>query len=525
MSHFLNTGREDFPEPSLEDEPTCAIKQIGEFAPTDEQSAFLRAGLDTNENLIVNALAGAAKTSTIVMLANQPLMMKTASLCLAFNKKIADEMASRLPSVCVSLTLNALGHRVWSQSIGVRCRPSSKKNYTIFGEVVGKERKDLQTRLFENTSEHLKTIAFAKSCGYVPDSCARPGQKALMGDDEFFSHLPEQLLDFEEGIIRKCILESIERSYSGDIDFDDQIYMPSCFPSKFPQYPLTIIDEAQDLSSLNHHMLAQIVRQKRLIAVGDPCQAIYGFRGAHQNSMDLLKERFHMREFTLSTSFRCPKAVIDAAKWRAPHMNAPSWAKPGTVKELFRWGVEDLPSDAVIICRNNAPLFSCAIKLLIDGRYPTIVGRDIGKQILKTLKKISRDSSIPTVDVRNELQAEEIKRLSRARTHAKGGIKDFFQCLRIFCQHGDTLGDIIAYADHVINMEGTIKLMTGHKAKGLEFENVYILDKQLLDLDNDESQDRNLYYVMQTRSMNNLYYIELANFEPMHLEEETEDDA
>ena len=47
--------------------------------------------------------------------------------------------------------------------------------------------------------------------------------------------------------------------------------------------------------------------------------------------------------------------------------------------------------------------------------------------------------------------------------------------------------------------------MTGHKSKGLEFPDVYHLDPYLL---SDTSQDRNLRYVISTRSSNNLTEID-----------------
>ncbi|MCL5460465.1 ATP-binding domain-containing protein, partial [Loigolactobacillus coryniformis] len=58
-------------------------------------------------------------------------------------------------------------------------------------------------------------------------------------------------------------------------------------------------------------------------------------------------------------------------------------------------------------------------------------------------------------------------------------------------------------------MSGPIQLMTGHKSKGLEFDNVFILDKQLL---REEGQDKNLLYVMQTRAKETLTYIYLNDF-------------
>jgi hypothetical protein len=78
---------------------------------------------------------------------------------------------------------------------------------------------------------------------------------------------------------------------------------------------------------------------------------------------------------------------------------------------------------------------------------------------------------------------------------------DLADCMRVFADHGDTLGTAISYAEHIFAQTGTIQLLTGHKSKGLEFENVYLLDPWLL---SDSEQDKNLLYVMQTRSMNSL---------------------
>lgn len=488
------------------------------LTPTEEQLAILNAAHSTKDNLLINALAGAAKTSTLVMMADYKSMAQQQILCLAFNKKIADEMRARLPSNCVSMTLNSLGHRVWGQQLGRRLSLSAKKNYSIIKDLIdATKRKDLKERLYEQFQVLLKTMRFAKACGYVPEACQKQN-KSLMTDYEFFAHTDEQLEEFEKQLIKRALLISIEQSFDATIDFDDQIYMSTLFPCGFPSYPVTMIDEAQDLSALNHAMLMKLVKDRRLIAVGDPCQAIYGFRGAHEDSMPLLKDRFSMTEYILSVSFRCPKLVVQEARWRAPHMQSPEWAKEGSITRFGKWSVDDLPLDAVIICRNNAPIFSMAIKFLIDGRYAEIVGNDVGKALIKVLKKLAKPEATAD-EVRKAIAEHETKQFSRVRDKAK--TRDFCQCLRIFCDHGDTLRDIIGYAEHICTMNGPIKMMTGHKSKGLEFKNVFILDKHLLNL-KEGSQDRNLLYVMQTRAQENLHYIDTENFASENFPEEEE---
>jgi ATP-dependent exoDNAse (exonuclease V) beta subunit len=57
----------------------------------------------------------------------------------------------------------------------------------------------------------------------------------------------------------------------------------------------------------------------------------------------------------------------------------------------------------------------------------------------------------------------------------------------------------------VLNAPGRIKLMTGHKAKGLEFNRVFFLDRYLLQK---KGQDLNVRYVIETRAREALYYVD-----------------
>jgi superfamily I DNA/RNA helicase len=52
----------------------------------------------------------------------------------------------------------------------------------------------------------------------------------------------------------------------------------------------------------------------RFVAVGDPHQAIYGFRGANSDALDKIVARFACRTLPLSVSYRCSKAVVAEAQ-------------------------------------------------------------------------------------------------------------------------------------------------------------------------------------------------------------------
>jgi superfamily I DNA/RNA helicase len=475
------------------------------FTPTSEQLAIVQAAQSSSDNLCVTALAGAAKTSTLVLIAEA--LPDTQILCLAFNKKIALEMTERLPTNCKAMTLNALGHRTWMDATGRKMKLETSKVYDILTALVEAEKdRELRSTLYENFGEILRVIQFGKQCGYVPtDHFDRA--KRLMDDEEFFDHIEQELSPEEEKLVREVTLTSIEQAMKGVIDFDDQIFMPTIFHGAFPRYPLVLIDEAQDLSALNHATLRKLAK-KRLIAVGDPNQAIYGFRGAHENSMSLLRQEFSMQVLPLSISFRCPRAIVEHVKWKTPTMQFPDWARAGEVTTLPAWSTDDLPNEAAIICRNNAPLFSIAIRLLKNGRHAEIAGNDTAKGLIKIMRKFG-GSDLKQLAVLDKIANWEEAQKTKNKKRAHNNIADRAECMRIFARQGQNLGEALAYAQHLIQSIGPLKLMTGHKAKGLEFDHVFFLNQDLV---SERDQDPNLRYVIQTRAKETLTYINSADF-------------
>jgi len=479
------------------------------FTPTPEQLACVEASASSDDNLLIRALAGAAKTSTLVLIAEA--LPSTQILCLAFNKRIATEMQERLPNNCTAQTLNSIGHRVWSEAIGRRLQINPSKTYDIFTEILSKTNDEfLKKEAYENLADLMRTVDFGKACGFIPTG-HYDGQpfraKRLMDTEEFFGHLDEELPDYLQDLIIEVTLVSLKMAFEGKCDYNDQILMPTVFHGAFPRFPLVLIDEAQDLSSLNHAMLRKLVK-KRLIAVGDENQAIYGFRGAHENSMSLLREEFSMRELPLSISFRCPVTVVKHARFRAPEMKWPEWAKEGEVRTWQSYTANEIPDGSAVICRNNAPLFNFAIKLLKNGRYAELYGNDIGKSLLKLMKKLGPESLLQD-DVMQRIADWEEEKLKKAKNRGEDGVRDRAECLRIFARQGKDLGEAMAYAQHVFNSRGPLKLMTGHKSKGLEFRDVFFLDEHLV---GEKGQDPNLRYVIITRAKETLTYIKTEDF-------------
>jgi len=101
------------------------------------------------------------------------------------------------------------------------------------------------------------------------------------------------------------------------IDFDDMLYLPLRSKCTFDKKNYVFVDEAQDTNGVQRALLRRMLAPPphgRLIAVGDPSQAIYGFRGADANAMSALREEFSAVVMPLSVSYRCSRAVVAEAQ-------------------------------------------------------------------------------------------------------------------------------------------------------------------------------------------------------------------
>lgn len=496
------------------------------FTPTEEQLAIIDAARNTTDNLLIEALAGAAKTSTLELIAEA--LPGKPILCIAFNKKIAEEMALRLPSHCVARTMNSIGHNAWGQFL-------AKGKMTLDKNKMGGILKDFELsrpekeELREVFGEVVQLASRAKLMGYVPDG--RFEEATHLIDRET---LEEVLAEAEYGslawsLLDRMLMRSIKLAYDGTIDFDDQIYMSTLFGAQLPRFPLVLVDEAQDLSPLNHYMVQQLVGNRRIIAVGDSFQSIYGFRGAVSDGMNVLRQRFQMKVFHLSISFRCPKAVIQLARKRAPNMQWSEFAEEGMVIDLagwldaaggkintMEWGPSLFPAHAAVICRNNAPLLSLGLKLLKAGRGIQMAGLDISKRLIKVLQEFG-DREMSQQELLEHLARWRAGKLNEGKLKPET-VEDRYACLVVFAEATATLGAAIAHAEALFAAEGPIKLLSGHKSKGLEWDHVFHLDpwrvpSAFARTQEEIVQESNIEYVITTRAKKSLTLINIDQYD------------
>jgi superfamily I DNA/RNA helicase len=308
--------------------------------------------------------------------------------------------------------------------------------------------------------------------------------------------------------------------------------MPTLWGASFDKHNVVLVDEAQDLSPLQHKMLGKCLhggsRGGRLIAVGDPRQAIYAFRGASHNSMTELQEKFNLRTLPLTVSFRCPQDVVHEAARICedfePHPNAPQ----GLVSTLQNYTAADFPFGAAVVCRMNAPLVRLGFRLIKSGIGVEMLGRDLGRGLKTLTNKLAggkdADLDIGTFARKLDAWAESERRKAQDREqHDKvERINDKYESINILMDGCDNVSELRDAIDNLFSRNsGKITLSTIHRAKGLEWDVVYFLDahkcpnKRITELANafpDEyadayQQELNMRYVAITRAKRQLTYI------------------
>ena len=119
-----------------------------------------------------------------------------------------------------------------------------------------------------------------------------------------------------------------ERIASGQLSFDDQMFYAAKLAQEVEKvgelerakYRVVLLDEYQDTSQSQVRMLAALYAGHPIMAVGDPYQAIYGWRGAAIGTIKHFHETFNKGkkpaecgEYELSTTFRNDISILELA--------------------------------------------------------------------------------------------------------------------------------------------------------------------------------------------------------------------
>ena len=330
--------------------------------------------------LIVEAVAGSGKTFTIKEAAQ--LIPEGAKACfLAFNKKIATELAAKVPDHVECKTLNALGFAV------LRYRLRDQWSLKVEGGKTGNLiRRILPEEAGDVFAELCNIIAKAKAHGLIPNGMKVPSGTYAADDERWLELMDRYDIDPNGCGLATFLMWANQLLTAGledlnEIDFDDMLYVPVALDLHAWGYDVIIIDEAQDVSHVQRTLLRKFRKRNTMfIAVGDSRQAIYGFRGADSQSMANIQRVFKAEELPLSICYRCPRKVVEIAKQFVPQIEASETAEEGEILHPTNWAVDSFSDSDMVVCRNTAPLIELAFKCIAEGQCPGARNRQGARQ-------------------------------------------------------------------------------------------------------------------------------------------------
>lgn len=487
------------------------------------QQAIFDAATQGRDNLVIEAVAGSGKTTTLVELIQR---LNGSTIFLAFNKAIAEELKARGVN---ARTFHSLTYRPVLQAQQTRAafdaqKPRSEVKSNKLRELAQQKFSDAEYRLYGSFAIHLVGLARQQGigAGLAEDTEENWTQLAEHHDLE-----PESTQGtFAAGIAAARKLLEVSNA-STETDFDDLLYLAVKEGVSLPKFDNVLVDEAQDTNAIQRAILCKILKPgARLIAVGDPAQAIYGFRGADSDSLELISTEFNARRLPLSVSYRCPRAVIQQAQAYVSHIEAANDAPEGVVESLGEVGqdfkIANFVANDLVVCRNTRPLIALAYQLL-RARIPArVLGREIGQGLISLIEKLNARGIDGLLERLGVYTAREVEKAIAKKDEAKAAaIQDKTNTIYFLI---DSLGErertipalIAAIESLFSDVRNAVVFATIHKAKGLEAEHVYWLNSSNTPSPWARSewqlkQEHNLAYVAITRAKQTLSYIELPD--------------
>lgn len=299
---------------------------------------------------------------------------------------------------------------------------------------------------------------------------------------------------------------------------------------------VVVIDEAQDMDK-NEYMLIKALMEHnenmRVIAVGDDDQNIYQFRGADSKYMGLLLVETDSRKYELPDNYRSAGSIVSLSNKFAASIQKRLKSKliravredSGTVR-VIKHISENLEYPIVRAIKANRGAGSICVLTNTNDEALRVTGllknQNIPARLIQSsegfdlydlaemrmfLRLIGRDESSPIIS-----DAKWNDALQKLQEHYNGStaLEPCIELLRKFeaVNERKYRSDLESFLhesdinDHYRQGKEEIIVSTIHKAKGREFDCVYLL---LNNIKADTDEVRRRLYVAMTRARNELY--------------------
>lgn len=506
---------------------------LGSSTLTSQQAALVEWAATGTGNAIGLARAGAGKTSTALAC----IAVMTGSVAVtSFNKEITAEIAGKIVARGLNAeakTAHGFGFRAW-RNVHSKVRLDEKKIVSIMDEMA--------------VPSHLrgfvaKAVSMAKqrAIGILTTFVDQDAWMGIVAHYRLDAMLTQDLLReagderpldqiVRDGLNMACrVLKQSIRIADQVIDYDDQIYMPIYAGARIRQYDNLIVDEAQDTNPVRRLLYKAMLRPGgRLLAIGDDKQAINGFAGADNDSLDIIRREFDCAVYPMTYTFRCPVAVVREAQQYVPDIESAPGAAEGRVlriEESEFAGMALVPGEDAIICRNTAPLVTLFYKLLKAGIPAKIEGRkdEMGPLLRLAFRWKRVDSLGALVDRLTAFRDDQTAMLVAAgkvgQAEALADRVDTLLAIIEGMAPDASLDDLKPRVESMFVDTKTgerlpvVALMTAHRSKGREFRRVFIwganifMPSRRAETAEQVAQEDNLIYVAITRALETLVWV------------------
>lgn len=427
--------------------------------PTPEQQAIID-GCVAGQDLVIEAGAGTGKTSTLRMASTA--MTGRSGLYVAYNRAIANEASGSFPANVACSTAHSLAFRAIGRNYAHRLPPKSKR-------LPADEIASLLGLLEPLRLGDDVTLSPAQLAGTVMATVGRFCQSADHGISAF--HLPRVngVADEDRKQLVELLLPLAVRAWTdlqrpdGRLPFQHDHYLKMWQLTRPGlNTDFVLFDEAQDANPV----IAAIIQGQRntqRIAVGDSCQAIYGWRGA----VDALATWPADQRLYLSQSFRFGQQIADEANKWLENLDAVLRLK-GTPAIPSTIGAVESPD--AILCRTNAEAVSQALTMLERDRRVALVG---GGDDIKRLAEAAQQLQERGFTNHPELAAFTTWNAVQRYVRDDESGADLATFVRLVDKHGPcTVISTINQLSSEDNADVTVT--TAHKAKGREWGQVLI---------------------------------------------------
>lgn len=480
-------------------------------------------------NLIINASAGASKTSTIVN-SLQFIPDKKKVLYIAFNKDIVETINSLVDrDNCKIATFHSLGRSILIENkvINEHTAIDEFKYSNRIKDYISTLGKKMPKKQYNSYLKNVKDLV-NYSRYYLSLSEKEIGKTAAL--------YGIAIIDDEIKVCRDILLWGKENADT--IDYTDMIWYITVknLTTRQFRYDWIFVDEIQDMSVMQQSIISKCMKRGcRFVGVGDEEQAINVWCGSSLQSIEMLKQKSNTKELQLPISYRCPKTIVNLASKYSNRIKAFDSAIEGSINyDVSKYA--PIGGD-MVLCRCTAPLIDLHIEYLQRNKPSYIRGANKIKERFIQLcsssnAKLIDRNCITSNGFFSELYSNLFKLIEcvihnfnlteeEAIKHSSVmQLYDDINGLMALSEGLLTLDELVNKINDVLTCneeQDAIQLSTIHKAKGLEADNVYILMPSLLPSklatkDWEIKTEKNLAYVAVTRAKRTLNYIHEDTF-------------